>query len=80
MTIKEILEAYLRKNGFDGLCHAPTECGCGLGDLIGPCEGAQPDCKPAYKILDDQGEDWFTIAFDHKPSEEEIEEFWEGRT
>lgn len=72
MTVKEILEKYLRENDFDGLCHPLTECGCGLDDLIGPCEGAQADCKPAYAVnLPEYGQ-WF-VVMDRRPTKEEME-------
>lgn len=76
MTVREILENALKEQGFDGLCHPGTECGCGLSDLIGPCEGAQPDCQPAYRIKDPEGENWYTSAFDHRPTEEEVRAYW----
>lgn len=47
MTIRQIIETYLRENHFDGLfC---DECGCDLDDLM-PCssEGAL-SCQPGYK-------------------------------
>ena len=75
-TGKEILLNYLKMNDYDGLCHPDTECGCGLDDLIGPCDGMQEDCKPAYNIRHPDGGNWFTIHFDHRPSEEDIEEYW----
>ena len=78
MTAKKILENYLKANGFDGLCHGPTECACGLDDLVGPCEGAQPDCKPAYRIDHPQGGPWY-VVMDHRPSEQEVLDYWEER-
>ena len=79
MTVKDIIADYLKSRGFDGLCHPGTECGCELDDLIGPCEGAQWDCRPAYKIPGDMGYPWYTIAFDHRPTEGEVREYWEKR-
>ena len=69
MDAKQILLDYLKANGFDGLCHGPTECGCGLDDLIGTCEGAQPNCKPAYRITNSRGEDWFLELFESMEEE-----------
>jgi hypothetical protein len=44
MTVKQIIEQYLRDNGFDGL--AGDECGCMLRDLM-PCECADFErCVP----------------------------------
>ena len=80
LTVKNILAEYLTSRGFDGLCHPETECGCGLEDLIGPCEGAQGDCQPAHRIQDPEGDPWYTIAFfdlDRRPTEEEVREYWE---
>ncbi len=45
MNGKQIIEHYLRANGFDGL--ATDGCGCGLDDFM-PCGGCL-DCKPAKK-------------------------------
>jgi len=48
MTVKEIVEEWLKEHGYDGLCNPDAECGCALDDLI-PCEGACDLCQPAYK-------------------------------
>lgn len=51
MTVKEIIEKYLKDNGFDGLYNPEDKegCGCELGDLC-PCEEDFGECKPGYKI------------------------------
>lgn len=36
ITVKEIVVAYLKENGFDGLCG--DECGCGIDELAPCCE------------------------------------------
>jgi hypothetical protein len=36
MTVREIVEAYLREHGLDGLTYPPVACACKVGDLI-PC-------------------------------------------
>ena len=79
MTVKDIIADTLKSNGFDGLCHPDTDCGCGLDDLIGPCEGARQDCRPAIRIQDPEGDPWYTIAFDHRPTEEEVREYWKKK-
>ena len=33
--------------------------------------------RPADKISDDMGDPWYTIAFDHRPTEEEVRKYWE---
>lgn len=46
MTVKQIVEKYLKDNGYDGLqCYA--ECGCTLNDLM-PCEENFSECTPGY--------------------------------
>lgn len=56
MTCKEIIEKYLGDNGFDGLVHLDTECGCHMGDLgLFLCDGPCSDCEPAYKHEDESG-------------------------
>ena len=47
MILKEITAAYLKDNGYDGLFHADTCCGCALDDFM-PCGEPSPDCEPGY--------------------------------
>lgn len=53
MTIKEIVKAYLKANGFDGLYNAAMPgdgCGCTIDDLM-PCdEQLSQDCTVGYKV------------------------------
>ncbi|MDP2365057.1 MAG: hypothetical protein Q8M94_14970 [Ignavibacteria bacterium] len=52
MTVKEIIEKYLRENGYDGLFY--EECFCEIDDLF-PCDEdginceLGIDCEPGYK-------------------------------
>lgn len=48
MIVKEIIEKYLRENGYDGLFH-DGDCGCEVDDLI-PCEVFCNNCEPGYKV------------------------------
>ena len=48
MTVKEIIEQYLRTNGFDGL-FSEVECACGIDDLV-PCDGPCDRCRPGYRV------------------------------
>lgn len=48
-TAKEIVEDYLRVNGYDGLCDPDAGCGCGLDDLC-PCGVEIGGCVPAYLV------------------------------
>ena len=50
---QEIIIAYLRANGYDGL--GTTDCGCGIDDLI-PCSEDFSRCRPAKK----EGDIWIT--------------------
>lgn len=45
ITAKEILVAYLKEHGFDGLCG--DECGCGVDD-IAPCYEYNMACIAAH--------------------------------
>ncbi len=49
MDIKSIVKNYLRENKFDGLFSNHFDCGCEIDDLM-PCDEAQPECEPGYKI------------------------------
>ena len=48
MNCKQIIEAYLREHGFDGLCCA-GECACLLDDLA-PCCESFGQCEPGYRV------------------------------
>ena len=65
-NVKEIVENYLRAEGFDGLCNPDIECQCWLknGPEIMNCSdsvsceaGPVADCVPGHKALRDDG-DW----------------------
>lgn len=58
MEAQEIIERFLRDNGYDGLVNVDWECGCGLDELV-PCDGSISGCEPAYRIkcpCDEKGE------------------------
>jgi hypothetical protein len=52
MTVANIIETWLKENGYDGL-YCPGECACKIGDLI-PCdsEGAL-NCEPGVRQSED---------------------------
>lgn len=54
MKVSEIIIKYLRDNGFDGLCHVESECGCDIDDLQ-HCDCYCMECEPAYKGEDELG-------------------------
>ena len=47
MTVKKIVENYLRENGYEGLYS--EECGCYLDDLM-PCGECCDNCEAGYKV------------------------------
>ncbi len=50
MTVQEIIENYLKENGFKGLVDGFLDCGCNLVDLF-PCgDGCALLCEPAYRV------------------------------
>jgi hypothetical protein len=50
MNVREIVERYLRENGFEGLFSQIGECGCPLSDFM-PCYGEDiADCEPGYSV------------------------------
>ena len=55
MTVIEIVEHYLKVNGYDGL-YCPGECACLIGELV-PCETDMSQCEPRVRVeRDGQGE------------------------
>jgi len=50
ITVKKIVEFYLRLFGYDGLTDG-AECACELSDLF-PCiiPGDVQNCRPGYKV------------------------------
>ena len=51
MTVCEIVEKYLKDNGFDGLAgEGRRYCGCKISDLM-CCGEPNPNCKAGYKII-----------------------------
>ena len=68
MDIQDIVEIWLRENGFDGLCR--DGCGCGLEDLMPCCEPSSACESARMRILGPDeylgdcgpGEGWFEPA------------------
>lgn len=48
MNLKQIVEKYIRENGFDGLYCERWSCDCNLNDLM-KCELIDEDCQPGYQ-------------------------------
>ena len=83
MTVKDIIEKYLKENGYDGL--AGDECGCGMDDGLAPCESCNIfECVPAYRATcdgkpseDDEGHD--CPGYEHEVFTTERPDAGEGR-
>ena len=50
MQVYEIIENYLKENGYDGLFNSDFECGCETGGLFSECREPQEDCRAGYKV------------------------------
>lgn len=60
MTAREIIETYLKQNGYHGLY--THDCGCHVGDLA-PCGSDCLECMPGVKMpFDDDGETIYVIG------------------
>lgn len=47
LSVQEIVIAYLKQNGYDGLYN--DDCGCTLDDFM-PCGEVGPDCSAGYRM------------------------------
>lgn len=47
INVRQIIELYLLRGGYDGLCC--DDCGCEIGDLC-PCDGFCGECVAGYKV------------------------------
>ena len=57
--VDNIVRDWLKLNGFDGLVHEDTECGCHLEDLF-ICQECFNECRPAYKFTKANGDWWMS--------------------
>lgn len=59
LVLKEIVEQYLKMNGYDGLFNVWLECACKLDDLM-PCGDPDFDCTAGHFVecLEDSDFDW----------------------
>ena len=48
MDVEQMVEQYLRENGYDGL-YSRGECACLVEDLA-PCGQIQGDCEAGFKV------------------------------
>jgi len=79
MNVKQIIEEYLKANGYDGLCCADKDdgCSCEVRDVmpLACCDGFVDDCEAGYKALCDpmmcsQGGDCDFHISTEKPKED----------
>ena len=57
ITVKQIVEEYLKKNGFDGLFNDVGDCACCLDDLCTCNNEGIENCKCGYKRAYDPDKD-----------------------
>ena len=50
ISVQQIMEKYLKDNGFDGLFNEDGECACSLGDELIPCGELCVECQAGYKV------------------------------
>jgi hypothetical protein len=64
VNVKDIVKAYLKANGYDGLLSDRYECGCALDDLMECDQEGIKACEPAYKgpCTCGEGCDWDMYA------------------
>lgn len=48
MNVLQIVNEYLKTNGYDGLLNTDGECACEV-DSLAPCDGSCDACEPGYK-------------------------------
>lgn len=64
--IKNIVRAWLERNGYDGLCNPELECGCEGGDLMACGEPHEMECVAAMedpeKAEEYECDFWMTAA------------------
>lgn len=68
MKVSEIVEKYLKDNGFDGL-YAQGECACKTDNLMPCCGDCCGDCQPGYLQDNNSGEFEFIIGRGKQPAD-----------
>jgi len=76
MTVNEIVNEYLKANGYDGLYNPDGECACKVGTLAS-CGGPCDECEPGYGVPcpHNCGEHLYHIVA-KKPSDKPHEKEW----
>jgi hypothetical protein len=76
MNCKQMIEAHLMVNGYEGLFNQNVPCGCELSDLV-PCDGEIADCEAGYKHFDPRQqckERWAIFLCKETPEESDWDE------
>lgn len=50
MTVKDIVQEYLDKNGYEGLTNQAGECACLKDELAPCCADGIMDCEAGHKV------------------------------
>ena len=63
MEIRDIVEIWLKTNGYSGLFNGSADCACSLKDLM-PCDCPCTDCEAGYLTEEsgDDGEESFRVS------------------
>ena len=64
-TVLEIVEDYLKRNGFDGLYNSELECGCSISNL-NPCGDIKNDCTAGYQVEAPPKDDYDNYIYNSK--------------
>ena len=73
MELKQIVSAWLKENGYDGLYNPPNECRCRLGDLM-PCGEPNLFCKAGHEEKAPPGSNFDFLIYPGKVENWEIGE------
>lgn len=65
VNILEIINDYLKANGYEGLVNTTNECGCGVDDLA-PCGDITSDCEGAHAIKQPVGAEFDVVYYEGK--------------
>lgn len=76
-TVKEMVENFLKSNGYNGLVHGSYDCACGLEDLMFCDDLGDGNCIAGYKAPCDCGEHDFHIVENNPTSNHKCPLNWQ---